>query len=83
MSKFKYELEIDVSHVTTDRYAPRWANYGTIVTHGNTLEECLENASVDVMDQDGGEIDVLEADAPWMHDEIVKKFWTEYGAMHG
>lgn len=70
MKKFYFEL--DTGGVECDRYN-RWANYGTIIAEGDTLEELLENASVDIMDQDGGELDVVPADAAWMQDMIVSE----------
>lgn len=75
--KSRYYFEIDVSDRTTDHYAPWWANYGTIIAEGNSLEECLETASVDITDQDGGEIDVVSADENWMQDAIECEFLND------
>jgi hypothetical protein len=74
MSKSKlFNFEIDVSDAECDRF-DCFASYGTIVAEGNTLEELLENASVDVIDQDGGDLDNGPADAKWMQDLIEAKF---------
>ncbi len=40
--------------------------YGTITFEGDTLEECLENAQVDLIDQDGGEQDIVA-----VNDEVL------------
>jgi hypothetical protein len=73
----KFSIEIDVSSVATDSYAPRFANYGTIIAEGNNLDELLDNAQVDVMDQDGGELAVLQADSAWMQKQIEKAYHAQ------
>lgn len=73
----KYEIEIDVSDHECDRY-DRWANYGTITACGNNLEELLEDAQVDIIDQDGGELNVVAADSNWMQDLIEEAFNEKY-----
>lgn len=77
----RYHLEIDCrgeeAHGYEDRY--HWVCYGTIVAEGNTLEECLETATVDLIDQDGGTCrDDIEADDDWMQDAIEKAFMSKY-----
>lgn len=73
--KPKYSLEIDVTDVECERFFPRWANYGTIVCEGDTLDELLRGASVDIMDQDGGELWVGPADEKWMADLIAEEVY--------
>ncbi len=73
VSKPKYSLEIDTGGAECDRY-DRWANYGLITCEGNNLEELFENAMVDIMDQDGGELDIVPADSKWMQDMIEVAF---------
>lgn len=73
----KYSIEIDCNGVESD-FGYRgdygfYSNYGTIVAQGNTLEELLDDATVDIQDQDGGELCVREADEQWMQDLIVQK----------
>jgi hypothetical protein len=81
--KHKYYFEIDTGGVEASGYEDRlpWVSYGTIVAEGNTLEECLENASVDLVDQDGGNprCSPVEADEQWMQDLIIEKFYGEHG----
>jgi hypothetical protein len=81
-AKPRFSFEIDVSYVECDRY-DRWANYGLIVCEGNNLDELLDNASVDIMDQDGGELDCVPADSQWMVDEITEKFYEGIRAEEG
>lgn len=80
-TKPKFSFEIDVSEYECDRYSPRWANYGTIVCEGNTLDELLESASVDIMDQDGGEISAGPADSKWMQDLISQEHFEAFQDM--
>lgn len=68
-----FYLEIDVSDHTTDTYC-RWANYGAIVAQGEGLDELLDDATVDIMDQDGGELDTVPADSNWMQDLIEDEY---------
>lgn len=70
--KKKFNFEIDVSDRTCDHYS-RWANYGTIVCEGDNFDELLESACVDIMDQDGGELNVVPADSKWMMDLIGER----------
>lgn len=57
-----------------------WLNYGTLVGYGNTLEQCIESASVSTIDQDGGEGPEIMLDdlAQAMHDELVEQIAAEY-----
>lgn len=68
-----YSIEIDTNGVECDDYG-QWANYGLITSGGNTLDELLDNAIVDVVDQDGGELDVVPADSNWMVSLIETEF---------
>jgi hypothetical protein len=80
----KYSFEIDTGGVEASGYEDRlpWVSYGTIIAEGNTLEECLENASVDLVDQDGGnpKCSPVEADEQWMQDLITEAFNAKVGA---
>lgn len=78
MSRPKYSLEIDCGgrQYETDGM---WACYGTIIADGDTLEQCLMDASVDIMDQDGGELrfSPLPADEEWMQKLITEAFYKK------
>ena len=79
MNKPKYSMELDCTDRECSRFEPRWANYGYLCANGNTLEELLDTASIDIMDQDGGELDVVPADSPWMQDLIGEEYWRLNG----
>ncbi len=64
----KYYIEIDVSDRECSRFEPRYSNYGTLIA------ECLDNASVDIIDQDGGNLWDGPADEAWMHETITREF---------
>ena len=72
----KYYIEIDTNgaeaHGYEDQYL--WVCYGTIISEGDTLEELLESATVDLIDQDGGEVSQVEADDKWMQDLVRQEF---------
>lgn len=70
----KFRLEIDCSDCECDRYGNKWANYGTIVTEGDNLEELITAASIDITDQDGGELDMVPADSDWMQKRIESAY---------
>ncbi len=72
--KPKYSLEIDAGGEECSQYEPQFASYDLIVAEGNTLEELLDNATVSISDQDGGELGVLEATKPWMHQLITEAY---------
>lgn len=76
----KYYIEIDTGGEEASGYEDRlpWVCYGTIVSEGNTLEECIDNATVDLIDQDGGERGETEAHKDWMIDMIEKEFMRKY-----
>lgn len=69
-----YTFEIDCQGAECSHFEPRWASYDMIITEGNTLEELLDNASVFVIDQDGGELGELSADKDWMIELITEKY---------
>lgn len=75
--KHKYYLEIDCGGEECDR-GGAWACYGSIVTEGDTLDELYENASVDIIDQDGGERGQFPADSGWMQDMIKDAAFEKY-----
>lgn len=70
--KPKYVISIDVQDRSID--GPVWRNYGSIESYGNSLPELFSNATVDIADQDGGEVAVIDADAAWMQDLIAKEY---------
>lgn len=76
----KYYIEVDCGGAEASGFEDRlpWVCYGTIVAEGNSLTECLESASVDMIDQDGGERGQVEADAEWMQDAILEAFSVKY-----
>lgn len=75
-----YSLEVDCNGREATGYEDRlpWVCYGTIVAEGNTLDELLESATVDLVDQDGGERGIVEADEPWMQDLLANAFEAKY-----
>jgi hypothetical protein len=75
-SKHTHHLEIEVNE-ECDHYEPRFATYGTIVTQGETLEELINHASIDIIDQDGGELDTVPADQEWMEKLIVDAYYEK------
>ena len=76
----RYYIEIDTGGEEASGYEDRlpWVCYGTIVAEGDSLTECLEDATVDLVDQDGGERGHVEADADWMQDAVEKAFMAKY-----
>lgn len=75
----KYQLEIDTGGEECDLYEPRFASYGSIIAEGDTLEECLETATIDACDQDGECISCeIEADKEWMQELITSKWRLKY-----
>ncbi len=75
MKRKRFSLEIP-----WDAEAPSegaWRNYDGIQTEGDTLTECLENAEVALMDQDGGSCGFVAADSDDMQDAIVEAFTRE------
>lgn len=76
----RYHIEVEINEEASgyeDRYS--WVCYGTIVAMGDSLKECLEGASVDLVDQDGGTVrDDVEADQDWMQDAVEKAFMAKY-----
>lgn len=75
--KFYLEIETDGRECSGFEDSYGWLNYDTIVAEGDTLEECLENATIFTMDQDGGSGPEIEADKPWMQDLIIDAFLTK------
>lgn len=74
-----YYLEIDASGFEAPCDEGQWLGYGLIVAEGDSLEECLETAYVDLIDQDGGEFALREADSNEMQDAIEYEFLKKYG----
>lgn len=76
----KYYLEIDCAGAEVSGYEDRlpWVCYGTIVAEGDSLIECLEQATVDLIDQDGGEHGFVEADKEWMQVAVAEAFVKKY-----
>lgn len=80
-AKPKYHLDIEVSR-DGEPDEGRWYSWSNIVTEGNSLDECLDNASIGKVDQDGGDFGEGPADASWMQDMIVEAFNLKYGDDH-
>lgn len=76
-AKKKFYIEIDCCGEEASGYEDRlpWVCYGTIVAEGDNLDELLENASVDLIDQDGGDHGPVEAGLQWMQDAVEEKFY--------
>lgn len=78
----KYSIEIDTGGAEASGYEDRlpWVCYGTIVSEGDNLDELIANATVDLVDQDGGEAGIVEADENWMVELVIAEFhkrWPE------
>ena len=78
MKHSKYYLEIDASGFEAPCDEGRWLGYGLITAEGNSIEECLNNAQVDLIDQDGGEYDIRPVESDDMLDAIEKAFMIKY-----
>lgn len=76
MSLYHIEIEVNDEAEGYEEYGYR--SYGTICAEGDSLQECLEDASVDLIDQDGGECGHVEADSDWMQDAVEKAFMAKY-----
>lgn len=74
----KYHIEIDTNGAEYDDGYGTFISYGVIVAEGDTLEECLDDASVDLVDQDGGEAGIHKADEDWMQDAVREAFMQKY-----
>lgn len=74
----KYYVEIDASGFEAPCDEGQWLGYGLIVAEGDSLEECLENACVDLIDQDGGEFAIREADSDAMQVAVAEEFVRRY-----
>jgi hypothetical protein len=81
MKRSKYSIEIELNSEATG-YEDRagFLSYGTICAEGDTLEELLDDASVDLVDQDGGnpKFSPVPADEAWMQELIEKEFKEKY-----
>lgn len=75
----RLELEFEGYDLTGD-YNAMFASTGTIVAEGNNIDELYENASVDVLDSDGGEIAIVNiADLPnEVYDQALVDIETAY-----
>lgn len=73
MKKFSFEIECNRGGYDGGPFR----SYGTIITEGTTLEELYDNATVDVVDQDGGDCGYQSADEDWMQRLILKKYLSE------
>lgn len=76
----RYSIEVDCQGEEASGYEDThpWVCYGIIVAEGDSLEECLETATVDLVDQNGGERGHVEADDDWMQDAVEKAFMVKY-----
>jgi hypothetical protein len=77
--KPKFYFEISCDGREYDSGSGMWACYDLIVTQGNTLDELFDNASVSIINQDGGELrcSPMRADSAWMQDLIENQFLNE------
>ncbi len=71
--RYNFEIDLCGREVTTGEFHQS-ANYGAIVCEGDSLQELLDTATVDIIDQDGGELAVREADKAWMQILITLTF---------
>jgi hypothetical protein len=75
MSKFYFEIPM---HDYDSDYI---YSYDTLIAEGDSLEECLMNAVVTVVDAEGCTVDIAPADAIWMQDLVKRAFWTNVPAL--
>ena len=80
MNKPKYSVEIDTNGAEASGFEDRlpWVCYGTIQGEGDSLDEVIQSATVDLIDQDGGERGVVEADENWMVEAMIAEFRRKY-----
>lgn len=77
MSRYHIEIEVNEEAHGYEEYG--FLSYGTIVGEGDSLEDCLKTATIDLIDQDGGTFrDDVEADEDWMQDAVEKAFMAKY-----
>lgn len=78
MTRSKYHIEIETDGTEARGFEDQYnfVCYGCITSEGNTLDELLENAIIDLINQDGGEVAQIEADSDWMQDLIRAEFKT-------
>lgn len=75
----QYTLEIDCDGAEPPIQNHVWTCYGTITTQGDSLQACLDNARVELIDQHGGHCGSVVADNSWMQDAVREAFEEEYG----
>lgn len=73
MSRTIYQIEEDLGE--SDRYSPIWTSK-FLVTHGNDLNELLDNAEYFFIDQDGGEVGDSVADDRDAYNFIKDWYYT-------
>lgn len=73
----KFYIEVDTDGAECGVYTGMWTCYGTITAEGNSLDELLDDASVDIIDQDGGTVNVVPADEDWMLELVTDAFYKQ------
>lgn len=73
MSKFYIEIPLH------DYDSDYMYSYDTLVAEGDSLQECLMNAIVSVVDAEGVTVDIVPADAIWMQDLVKQAFMGTAG----
>ena len=85
----KYNLEIQTDGREAQGYEDRfhWVNYGMITAEGSSLKELLNSATIELIDQDGGTADTVEAEESWMQELVKKEFKLlqrqDFASTHG
>jgi len=83
MSKKRFYFEIPIDDEASgyeDRF--NYVSYGTLIAEGDTLDELLESATVDLVDQDGGEAAIVKADREFLQ-KIIEDEYNEQVATAG
>jgi len=75
---FKHKYDITIESCVGDEtlgYEERGgATWGSIISHGDTLDELLNNATIVIENYDGEYIDEVTCDEEWMIQLIVKEY---------
>lgn len=72
----RYVISIDISQ--GEIYGRSWRDYGRILAYGDTLEQLLKNAQVEIIDFDGKVVYVEKAASEWMLDLVKQEYVWKY-----
>ena len=77
----KYVIKIDLNQ--SQIYGPVWREYGQLYTYGNSLEDCIKNAMVEIVDWGQEVWQHVRPDSAWMIDLIVQEFKLQTPTTNG